>query len=192
MMFYQDLRLMVPESVYIPAEDSFMLADAAYPAGKVLEIGCGCGIVSIAWAKNNEVLGVDINPEAVCSARENAQYNKVKASFIESDLFSGVKRKFDVILFNPPYLPTEKSEVLQGALNLAFDGGNDGRIVIDRFLEQFQEFLKPGGVLFLVQSSLNGFEETVSKLENLGFRVEIAASSAFFFEKLFLLKVCKD
>ena len=105
------LRIGVLPTVYEPAEDSFMLATCASSlSGKILEIGCGSGIVSLSAAAaspKNEVLGVDINAEAVKCARQNAETNGIRnAKFAVSDLFEGVNGKFDGILFNPPYLPT--------------------------------------------------------------------------------------
>lgn len=192
------LVLSVPDSVYPPAEDSFMLAEAAEGLrGRVLEIGCGCGIASLAAAKTAKgVLGVDVNPEAVACAESNAKRNKIEnASFIESDLFAAVSSvepdKFDAILFNPPYLPTKKGERVSGRLNQAFDGGKDGRLVLDRFLAGFGRHLKPGGVLLLVQSSLNAPEKTEAKLLSVGYRPSIIRQEGFFFEKLFLVKAEK-
>ncbi len=186
------LILHVPDSVYQPSDDSFMLADAAQGLrGDVLEIGCGSGIVSLMAAKTaKSVLGTDVNPDAVACARANAERNGiVNASFIEGDMFSVVgSRKFNAIIFNPPYLPTDESEHLRGHLNRAFDGGKDGRAVLDRFLVEFGSHLEPGGVLFLIQSSLNDLGKTRSVLEAAGYAVDIAAEKPFFFERLYVLK----
>ncbi len=191
------ILLSVPDSVYPPAEDSFMLAAGALKLrGGILEIGCGSGIASLVCAKadpSNLVLGVDINPDAVRCARSNARSNRIpNASFIVSDLFARVQGKeFDAILFNPPYLPTAGSEKVGGSLNHAFDGGEDGRAVLDRFLGRFDRYLKPGGTLLLIQSSLNGREKTVKKLRSLGYKTRTIAEERFFFERLFLIKALK-
>ncbi|MBU0591840.1 MAG: HemK2/MTQ2 family protein methyltransferase [Candidatus Micrarchaeota archaeon] len=196
---YNDLVFKIPVSVYEPAEDSFMLAKgAAELKGKILEIGCGSGIVSLSNARQNpgnHVLGVDINPDAVECAKQNAKSNNLKnCEFVKSDLFSNVGQnadtitKFDAILFNPPYLPTGENERINDELNHAFDGGEDGRKVLDRFLVEFDNYLKQGGILLLVQSSLNDLEKTKSVLGNLGYKVEIQDQQDFFFEKLYLIK----
>lgn len=190
---YRGLVLSVPGTVYQPSDDSFMLADeAAGLRGEVLEIGCGSGIASLAAAGSaKSVLGVDVNPYAVKCAGENAARNGIaNASFAESDMFSTVPpgRKFDAVLFNPPYLPTNESERLHGPLNRAFDGGKDGRAVLDRFLAEFGAHLRPGGTLLLVHSSLNGMEKTRAALEAMGYAVEIAAEKAFFFERICVLR----
>lgn len=193
---WMGLHLSVPDSVYQPSDDSFMLADAAAGlGGEALEIGCGSGIVSLAAARTAKgVLGVDVNPEAVRCARENAARNGIKnAAFAGGDLFSAVPegKKFDAILFNPPYLPTDESERLRGPLNRAFDGGKDGRAVLDRFLSEFGAHLSPGGALLLVQSSLNGPEKTRARLEGMGYSVETVSEKAFFFERLCVLRARK-
>ncbi|VVB97998.1 Uncharacterised protein [uncultured archaeon] len=87
-------------------------------------------------------------------------------------------------MFNPPYLPTTEEERVQGKLNLAFDGGRNGREVTDRFLAQFPEFLKRYGTLLMIESSLAGIEKTVARLGNLGFMVKILEEEKFFFEKI--------
>jgi release factor glutamine methyltransferase len=163
----------------------------------VLEIGCGSGIVSLTCANRNSnasVLGVDINPDAVACSTENAKLNNIKnVRFIESDLFSNIQKnkKFDIILFNPPYLPTSDGEHLKGNLDHAFDGGVDGRKVLDRFLGQFDSFLAPHGVLLIVQSSLNNPEKTKTKLKSLGYATTVVAEEKFFFEKLFVIKAIR-
>jgi release factor glutamine methyltransferase len=201
----EGIRLLVPDSVYPPAEDSFMLAHAAKALrGHILEIGCGSGIASLSCAKadsKNSVLGLDMNPEAVSCASENAERNGIKnARFIQSDLFSSLsggrfdeaeEKRFDAILFNPPYLPTSEEERLKGEINRAYDGGKDGRETLDRFLSSFDPFLKPGGTLLLVQSSLNDPKKTEQKLASLGYKVEKVAQESFFFERLFLFRAIK-
>ncbi|VVC04328.1 putative S-adenosylmethionine-dependent methyltransferase [Candidatus Bilamarchaeum dharawalense] len=194
-MKYLGLDLVIYPSVYEPAEDSFLLANAAMKLrGKILEIGCGSGIVSLICAREGgNVLGVDVNPEAVKCAKINAKRNKIKSvQFIESDLFSNVpKQQFDAILFNPPYLPTSREEVIEGDLNLAFDGGPDGLSVIKQFLNHVDSYLKPGGVLLIILSSLTNEKAIIRKLQEMGYKINFIAQEKFFFEKLYLTKATK-
>jgi len=198
---FEGMSLSIPDDVYQPSEDSFMLAKTARKAkGNVLEVGCGSGIASLACAKANpksNTLGIDISPAAVKCARSNAKKNKIKNArfetrdFFKTDIFGGVGA-FDSILFNPPYLPTEYNEKLEGPLNFAFDGGKDGRKVLDPFLARFDRFLKPGGSLFLVQSTLNNPKKTEKKLKALGYSCKTVEKEEFFFESVFIIKATKS
>ena len=172
---FSGLTIRLSPDVYNPAEDSFMLATGASTLrGAVLEVGCGCGLSSLVCAKadrGSSVLGLDINPHAVECANENARINAIaNSSFRRSDLFESVSSlDFDAIMFNPPYLPTAEDERLEGDINHAFDGGPDGRCVLDRFLDYFDDHMRPGGTLLLIQSSLNLPERTEERLLLAGF-----------------------
>ncbi len=187
------LTLSVQKEVYEPAEDSEMLAfHSRGLKGKILEIGTGSGLASILNAKtnpSNEVLATDINPAAIECARKNAESNSVSnIHFLQSDLFQKVEGKFDYILFNPPYLPTSGDERIPGNLNYAFDGGEDGRKTLDKFLAEFDRFLAPKGILLLVQSSLNSQEKTLASLQAEGFATRILEERPFFFEIIYLIE----
>ncbi len=203
-MKWNGLQITTDSEVYEPQEDSFLLAKAArkFASGSVLDLGCGTGIVGITAAKNTKtgkVTFADISEKAVSLAAHNVHQNKVgkPVEFVTSDLFSKIRGKFDTLCFNPPYLPTEREEKLEGKLNKAFDGGKDGRKILDRFLREFETRLKPGGVLLLLNSSvsakdgLSGNRITREKLEKKGFTVEQVASERFFFEELVVLKALK-
>jgi release factor glutamine methyltransferase len=191
------LRLQILPTVYEPAEDSFLLATyASSLSGRILEIGCGCGIASLSAARaspKNFVLGLDINPPAVECARANALANGItNCNFILSDLFASVPKgeKFDFILFNPPYLPTTRKEKL--ALeqeNAAYDGGKSGLEVFLRFAANARPYLAKGGKASVIATSLgNGIEQTKLALEkNIGC-AQILAQESFFFEKIALLE----
>src|SRR4030095_7045278 len=103
---FGNLRMSVPDDVYNPAEDSFMLAKAAGGLrGEILEVGTGSGLSALCAAvasHSHSVLGVAIHHCAVRCATDNAKANRIKnASFIISDLFSAVPaKKFDAIIFN--------------------------------------------------------------------------------------------
>jgi len=189
------LRLGVAPTVYEPSEDSFLLAAyASSLSGSVLEIGCGSGIVSLSAAKANPanaVLGVDINPAAVECARRNARANGAgNAEFALSDMFGSVPagRKFDSILFNPPYLPTTRGERLAlEAENAAYDGGESGRDAFMRFAAQAPAYLAGGGRIAVIATSLcGGIEATLAELDERVGGARILAQESFFFEKIAL------
>ena len=122
-------------------------------------------------------------------AEKNFEKNNINTIKLEfGDLFEPVKdKKFDVILFNTPYLPTEEEDIIDSDLNYAFDGGSDGRKIIDRFLNEVKNHLNEGGCVQIIQSSLSNTEQTLVKLDQLGFIAEVAKSEKFFFEEIVLI-----
>ncbi|MCX8174635.1 MAG: methyltransferase [Candidatus Micrarchaeota archaeon] len=193
------ISLYVAPGVYEPAEDSFMLASYACRirgGRKILDVGCGCGIASIAAAKAdgaNVVFGADINPSAVECARRNAASNKAaNASFFISDLFCAIApgEKFDFILFNPPYLPTGQDEKLaRFEENAAYDGGESGLEVFFRFSASVADRLAKGGRVAVVATSLGGgIERVACELEGRVGRARILSQERFFFETIALVE----
>lgn len=112
-MRYRGFEIKVPSGVYEPREDTDLLADAAEKIrGKdALEVGCGSGAISLILAKNgNNVTAVDIDQKAVDATIENATNNRLRIDCFRSDLFENVRSRYDVILFNFPYLPERMTE----------------------------------------------------------------------------------
>lgn len=192
----QDFKINIDDNVYIPAEDSYLLADnlEIKQGQSVLEIGTGSGIVAMYASRLTDNITVtDINFDACELARKNFEDNGIEnIEILFGNLFEPVKNsKFDVILFNTPYLPTEEDEVLDDTINYAFDGGLNGRKVIDLFLNEVGNHLNDNGIVQIIQSSLSGNEETLEKLDQLGFVSEIAAKEHFFFEDITLINAYK-
>ncbi|WP_305556439.1 HemK2/MTQ2 family protein methyltransferase [Methanobrevibacter sp. V74] len=184
------------DNVYVPAEDSYLLADnlEIEYGMSVLEIGTGSGIVAMYASRLTDNITVtDVNFDACELARKNFQANNIEnIEILFGNLFEPLEnRKFDVILFNTPYLPTEEGEVIDDTLNYAFDGGLNGRKVIALFLNELKSHLNDGGIVQMIQSSLSGNEETLAKLDELGFMAEIKASEHFFFEDITLINAYK-
>ena len=174
--------------VYEPAEDTFLLLRAALeevrPADSVLEMGCGRGLISRELtSKAHRVIATDINPHALRMAR------KMGIETVQADLFRGIKARFDLILFNPPYLPTGPQDKLEGWLNLAFDGGVSGRETINPFLEDLRDHLAPGGRALLLVSTLSGLSEIEEKARNEGLKAMVVAREKYFFEELVVLRL---
>ena len=191
-----DFIINTDDNVYKPAEDSYMLADNLLikEGQSVLEIGTGSGVVAMYASRLTDCITVtDINFDACELARRNFEDNGIEnIEILFGNMFEPVEnRKFDVILFNTPYLPTEEDEVIDDTINYAFDGGLNGRKVIDLFLNEVGNHLNGGGIVQLIQSSLSGNEETLDKLDSLGFIAEIAEKEHFFFEDITLINAYK-
>lgn len=174
--------------VYAPAEDTYLLLKAALEEVKstdrVLEMGCGRGIISHKLKPLAcRVLATDINPNAVRMARS------ANIETIQTDLFRGIKARFDLIIFNPPYLPTTPEEKLGGWINRAYDGGTSGRDTINRFLEQARDHLNPKGRALLLVSSLSGLEAVIEKAQLEGLEADEIANEKYFFERLSVLRL---
>jgi release factor glutamine methyltransferase len=197
-VFFRDYVFVVDENVYEPAEDTFLFAENldVNEGDTVLDMGTGCGILSIIAAqKASEVVAVDINPHAVRCAKENALLNNArsKISFIQGELFTPLSERisFDIILFNAPYLPVEDNEPTSW-VSRAWAGGTTGREVIDRFISESVTHLKGRGRLLLLQSSLAGLEETLLAFKKQSMRGKVIAECAApFFEKIVLLEARK-
>lgn len=188
-------RFKVAENVYRPAEDSFLIADQIpyYTSKKTLDMGTGCGILALISAESSqEVVATDINPFAVNCTKKNAELNGLnhKIDVLAGDLFDpiGKKEKFDLITFNPPYLPIPNTSTEGDYLCSAWDGGSDGRLVTDRFLDQIPRFLKKDGTVLLVQSSHSGIQSTVNKIYRSNLKAEIVASKHMHFEDIVVLR----
>lgn len=102
-------RLAISPEVYKPLENEHACADYVHPGDRVLDLGCGSGVCTIFTApKAREVLAVDISPAAVRNTQQNCdQLGLTNVTVRESDMFSTVDGKFDLILANPPYINVE-------------------------------------------------------------------------------------
>ena len=136
----------------------------------MLELGLGSGVLSILAAKLGaaSVTGLDINPQAVATARDNWQANGLApemADFRESDLFDAMGSeefgRFDLVISNPPVLPVIGDEVQPPQSRLDFEvSGRDGRRLLDAVLRGGGRYLAPGGCLLTIATSLQGWQET--------------------------------
>jgi release factor glutamine methyltransferase len=191
-VFYDDLVFQVFDQVYEPAEDSFLAADSLNQVIKkrdfVLDIGTGCGMLAIIAAKTAQrVIATDINPYAVKCAKLNAENNHVESK-IEvrlGDLFKPIRKneKFNVNIFNAPYLPSCKREQ-ETYIGRAWAGGRTGRRIIDQFIVETPRYLKRDGRILLVQSSLTKIGETLRKLQEVNLKPKILAEQKVAFETI--------
>jgi release factor glutamine methyltransferase len=185
----------VYDDVYEPAEDSFLFAQnlAVKEDEQVLDLGTGCGVLGILAAKKAGcVVAVDFNPFAIRCAKENSALNGVRGriDFVQASLFTAINpsAKFDLILFNAPYLPSEENEAATW-IGRAWAGGASGRVVVDRFISHVSSHLKPCGRVLLMQSTLTGVEETIQKFREQGLTAAVKAAEKLpFFETLILIE----
>jgi release factor glutamine methyltransferase len=185
----------VLENVYEPAEDTFLLAEnlQVETGMQVLDVGTGCGILGIIAAKKvDRVVAVDLNPYALRCAKQNSVLNEVnrKMAFVQADLLTTLneKAKFDLILFNAPYLPATEKEA-ETWIGRSWAGGTDGRQVIDRFISQVKPCLKSSGRVLLMQSTLANVEKTVRRFDEHQLKARVKAELKLpFFETLTLIE----
>ena len=174
--------------VYSPSDDTFLLLKniKIKKDENVLDMGTGSGIIGIHSAKlGANVTSADINPYAVELAEKNAGLNNVDIKVVESDLFERIKGKFDVIVFNPPYLPTSKNERMDDEINSAWDGGEEGDKVIFEFLKNFRKYLKKNGRCYILVSSLN--KKVLKRIEKVNGK--LIGEKKLFFEKLMVFQL---
>lgn len=172
--------------IYEPREDSFLLEKAVKKYAKnksFLDMGSGSGIQAKAanLAKAYSVLAADIDREVVKNLKNQG------ISAVHSDLFSNIKRKFDVIAFNPPYLPEDRREDKESAI--VTTGGKKGDELILKFLKQAKSHLTKKGILLLVVSSLTPKKSIINLLKKEKFVHKSILKERFFFETLEVWKI---
>ncbi len=191
--YYKGKAFNVAENVYEPAEDTFLLADNldAREGERVLELGTGCGLLAILAAEAGaHVVATDINPAALKCAHANAVVHGVanRIEFRLGSLFEPVaKERFDLVIFNPPYLPVTPEDALGTLLDLAWEAGPNGRAAINPFLAELPNHLTSCGRALFVQSSLSNLEKTLQRLCEFGFDVDVVRKKLPF-EELFLMR----
>ncbi|NHW88548.1 MAG: methyltransferase [Archaeoglobales archaeon] len=172
--------------IYEPAEDSELLLRAALKEVKkddtVIEIGAGSGFVAENLVdKCSFLLTTDISPFAV------RELKKKKLNVIRTDIAKGVKKKFSLVLFNPPYLELE-NELKRGFWeDCSINGGKEGIEVISKFLDTLRDFMDKKGRAIIVVSSLN--PRVFDEIKKRGFIFEIIDEEKLFFEKLYAVKI---
>ncbi|MCX8193829.1 MAG: methyltransferase [Candidatus Pacearchaeota archaeon] len=164
--------------MYEPREDSFLLLQQiksnVKPWHKVLDIGTGSGILAQEVSKyTKQVIASDINKEI--------PENLGSIKFIHSNLFSNINERFDLILFNPPYLPSKKIK------DTEIEGGKNGTEVIEKFLKQAKKHLNKNGKILLLCSSLNKNIESLFKKYKYNYKK--IDETNLFFERLYIYEL---
>jgi len=174
----------LPDQVYTPKDDSYLfvdvLSDLPLRDKEVLDIGTGSGILGLFCAqKEARVTVTDIDDVTLENVSITASKLGLNVKMTKSNLFSNVVGQFDVVLFNPPYLPSENIK------DSTIDGGAEGRTFIDRFFNGLATHLKQDGFALLLISSLNDPHSIIVNHSN--YSISVAARRTLFFEELQVL-----
>lgn len=193
------------EHVYEPAEDSFLLIDAiekdldllkARSPALCLEVGSGSGVVITAFGMAFPecfCLSTDVNERACNISLSTAKYNKVSFDSVRMDLMSCfIGKKFDVILFNPPYVVTDSSECKSLGIEASWAGGLKGREVIDRFLSLVPKILSDNGICYMLVIEENIPEEIKGLMYAMGFCTKAVIFRKVGNEKQYILKMFRS
>ncbi len=176
--------------IYQPSEDSYLMQNALNDylkivkdkKIKILDMGTGCGIQAITCKElgYNNILTADINKEAVKLLKKQ----KIKA--IQSNLFSKIpkKDKFDLIIYNPPYLPEDKYDNKADTT-----AGKQGHELIIKFLRQAKSHLKKEGTILLLFSSLSKPNVIKREAKKLGYKLNSLKKKRIFFEELLVYEI---
>ena len=208
------------ENVYYPSDDSFLLID--YFKEKIsdnyfdginvneieyiLDLGTGTGIIAILFQFfkvkskkfNPKIVASDILENSIECAKKNESLNKFydEILFIQSDLFKSfpdsLKSLFNIIIFNPPYLPSSPL-ITDNKKNIDFswDGGIGGSKLLFDFFKEAREFLnlQKSHYVYYTSSSRTNLEELNKTLDDLKFKSEIVRKKHIFFEDIFLNRI---
>lgn len=156
---FMGLEFLVSPDVLIPRQDTEVLVEEILKAssGKdVLDICTGSGCIIISLSKLGNIkngVGVDISEKALSIAKANGEAHNVNVTFIQSDLFTNVTGKYDIIVSNPPYIPSKDIEELMEEVKLheprlALDGKEDGLYFYRNIIEELPRYLNPGGEVY--------------------------------------------
>jgi release factor glutamine methyltransferase len=198
---YKNLSIGLHPEIYEPSEDTFQILECldVNKDDAVLEVGSGAGLIALECARRGcDVVCSDVNPYAVIMSEINYKNNKsVLSGSVDiryGDLLSVLDSDecFDVVVFNPPYLPTKLDERVGGSgwFDIAVDGGFSGLFHTFRFLKDIKDFVKPGGFVYFVYSSYSDEIKLKSFLEEKKFEGRVVSSISFDDEKLDVYKIC--
>ncbi|MEM3405719.1 MAG: methyltransferase [Candidatus Pacearchaeota archaeon] len=180
--------------VYIPEEDSYFLSEIIEKELKLiinnkkknlifLDMGCGSCIQALKASKfinKKNIFCVDIEKEAIKKAKE-LNFNSIRSNLFNNKRLKN--RKYDIIAFNPPYLPCNKYDNEKDIC-----GGERGDEIILKFLDQAKKYLRRSGIIFLLFSSLTPKKRIINKIKKY-YEIEKIYKKNLFMETLFIYKL---
>jgi len=175
------MRLLALPGVYRPDGDSEMVVEllrkTTRPGERVLDVFTGTGVLAIAAATAGagDVWAIDVSRRATICAAVNARLRGLDVTVRRGSMLKPVGDEgFDTIAANPPYVPSIEPAARPRGAARAWEGGADGRALLDPFLAAAPKHLLPGGRILVVHSSVSGIERTIEKLEDSGLNTRIA------------------
>lgn len=178
-------RLIALPGVYQPQADTRLLSEALSherlgPGAEVMEIGTGTGALALhAAGRGARVTAVDVSWPAVAAARLNALRQRLPEGVLHGDFAARTSgRRFDIVLSNPPYVPSPRARLPSRGAKRAWDAGPEGRDLIDRICTSAPALLRPGGVLLMVHSQMCGADTTLDHLEWAGLSAQVTARAS--------------
>ncbi len=173
--------LLRPLGVYRANSDTALLIDVlregGYAAGRrVLDIGTGTGALALASAREgaSSVTAVDLSLRSVAAAWLNSRLHRLPLTVRRGDLFAPVTgQHFDLILANPPYVPAATNVLRRHRITRCWDGGLNGRVLLDRICAEGPALLAPGGVMLLVHSAVCDDQVTLDRFADAGLHAEV-------------------
>ena len=198
------------EKVYEPSDDTFLLVDVlatdadflrSLSAGLCVEVGCGSGCVVTHLAtllppRSAWLLGGDVNRDALQATAATAARNAASVQPMQMDLLTALRPGLvDVLVFNPPYVPTSAAELAGAALSndiaLSWAGGARGRVVTDRLLNALPDALAPRALFYLLGVAENEPDEIVAWLGERGFTATTVGERRAQNERLFVIRFAR-
>ncbi|KAM3261813.1 hypothetical protein ACQJBY_052479 [Aegilops geniculata] len=198
--------------VYEPCDDSFALVDAllsdkaqllTLQPSLCMEVGCGSGYVITSLAimlrqlgSGTQYLATDINQHAVETTQATLEAHGVHADVIATDIVSGLEKRLagmvDVVVVNPPYVPTPEEEIGMKGIVSSWAGGLNGRQVIDRILPAVRELLSEKGCLYMIALEDNDPLGICHLMNEKGFASRVLLKRCTDEESLYVLKFWQD
>jgi len=210
------------KNIYPPSDDTYLILDyfnsninnsffdgiKTNMVKRILDLGTGTGIIAIFFQIikkynpnfNPEIYASDILEEAITCAKLNAKINNTedKIRFLQSNLFesfpNSLKNSFNIIIFNPPYLPSSRLIESKENIDYSWNGGEKGYEIIIKFLKIAPNFLNLNNphYIYYISSSRTDLTELNKKVIKLGYKISIIKEHHIFFENIYLNKIKYD
>jgi release factor glutamine methyltransferase len=169
------MKLLTLPGVFAPISDSWMLADAIRqeaigPGSQALDVCTGSGVLALTAAGcGATTTAIDVSRRALATVQLNAIRSGLRIRTLRGRTFAPVAGyRFDLIASNPPYVPSSRPDLPRRGASRAWEAGRDGRILLDALCDAAPAYLRAGGTVLLVHSSIIGIEATLQRLRGAG------------------------